>query len=126
MKPRFLAYLNYVMLVAFLLSVAVQFNDPDPWIWMGMYGFAVLVCLLAALGRLHWSVPLSVAGITLVWGIGVATQAEGVSWIDLTSTLSMKTLEVEQAREAGGLLVVATWMLVLSFAVRRGGKGTSA
>jgi hypothetical protein len=122
MKPRFVAILNYVMLAAFLVCVVLQFNDPDAWAWMVFYGLAAVACLLAGLGRLHWGLPLGVGVIGVVWGGVIAFRIRGVSWSDLSSTLSMKTLEIEEAREAGGLLLAAVWMLVLVLAMSRGGK----
>ena len=37
---------NALALAAFLFSVAVQFNDPDPLRWVAVYGAAAIVCLL--------------------------------------------------------------------------------
>ena len=45
---------NLLMLLAFGLSVAVQYNDPDPWLWMLFYLLATLACLAFHFGRLHW------------------------------------------------------------------------
>ena len=39
--------LNYVMAAAFIFSVIVQFNDPDPLLWMLIYGLAGAACVLA-------------------------------------------------------------------------------
>ncbi len=37
---------NWLMIAAFLFSVAVQYNDPDPIRWMLVYGLAALACIL--------------------------------------------------------------------------------
>ena len=114
MRNRIFATLNYVWMGAFVVFALLQFNDPDAVLWMLAYGLAAATCLLAALGRCPWVLPMLVGLGTAVWGLMVASQAEGVSWSDMTSTFSMKTLEVEQAREAGGLLIVALWMAVVT------------
>jgi len=118
MKTRAFAVFNYVMLAVFLVCVAVQYNDPDPWVWMGIYGLGAGTCVLAAFRRLYWALPAAVALIALVWGIVLASGVEGVSWSDLTASLSMKTLKVEEAREAGGLFILTAWMSVLVIAAR--------
>ena len=51
---------NWVMLAAFLFSVAVQYNDPDPIRWMLIYGLAALACILKLMGRLNWYLPAAV------------------------------------------------------------------
>jgi hypothetical protein len=118
MKNKPFAALNYMMLAVFLMCVVVQFNDPDTWVWVGIYGFGAGACVLAALRRLHWGLSSALALIALIWGIILASRVEGISWSDLSTSLSMKTLEVEEAREAGGLFLLATWMVVLTIATR--------
>lgn len=118
MRPKPFTILNYMMLVVFLLCVLVQFNDPDAGVWVGIYGLGAGTCVLAALKWLHWGLPTAVATVALVWGIVLASGVEGVTWSDLASSLSMKTLEVEEAREAGGLFILALWMGVLAVAAR--------
>lgn len=125
-QPRFFAIINYVMFAVFLLCVAVQVNDPDSIRWMGIYGLSAAFCLLGARGRLHWSMASLVAVLSMVWAIIVAGRADGVSWADMTSAFSMKTLQVEEAREAGGLLIVAVWMIVLAIAAAIRSRGTGS
>ena len=47
----------------FLYSTAVQYNDPDPFRWMTVYGLTTLFCVWAAVYR---SVPVM---LTLPWGV---------------------------------------------------------
>ena len=51
---------NWLMIAAFLFSVAVQYNDPDPIRWMLVYGLAALACILKLRGRLSWYFPAAV------------------------------------------------------------------
>jgi hypothetical protein len=125
MKSRGLTVINYVMVAAFVLCAAVQLNDPDSWIWVGIYAVAAGISLGVGARLLPWWVPASALVASVTVGVVLATQAEGVSWDDLTSRLSMKTLEVEKAREAGGLLITGAWMGVLTFVAAKT-KGKAA
>ncbi len=107
--------LNYIMAAMFLFSVVVQYNDPDPLVWMTIYGAALAVCVLEILGRNRWYFPAMVGAITLVWALMLVSQVLGkVAFSELFEAWEMKDQRVEVAREMGGLLIVAFWMMVLT------------
>jgi hypothetical protein len=106
---------NVVMLVVFLLSVGVQYNDPDAPVWMAMYGAAALACLLFLLGRMHWGFPALIGLVALIWAGFLAPGVIGrVSVGELFDSMQMKTIVVEHGREMGGLLITAAWMTALA------------
>lgn len=112
------------MFLLFAVAVAVQFNDPDPVQWIAIYGAAMLLAgWRARFGRVPWAPPLVVAAVALVWAAtlvpGVLREAEVA---DLVRTMKHEN-HAEEARELGGLLIVAVWNLVLGIpAFRRRGK----
>jgi hypothetical protein len=107
--------LNYIMAAMFLFSVVVQYNDPDPQVWMSIYGAALVVCVLEILGRNRWCFSATVGVITLVWALTLVSQVLGkVAFSELFEAWEMKDQRVEVAREMGGLLIVAFWMAVLT------------
>ncbi len=85
--------------VVFLLGAALQFNDPDPHIWIPIYLIPALICLGAVSGKLHWLVPIAASGLAYV---GFAVMALQV--------LGQHSLFSEEAREMWGLLVTGLWM----------------
>jgi hypothetical protein len=112
--------LNYVMAAAFLFSVIVQFNDPDPWLWMLIYGLAGAACVLAIGNRGSWIFPAAVGLVALVWALTLASQVIGkVAVGELFEAFEMKDERVEVAREFGGLLIIVFWMAVLVFDAQR-------
>jgi hypothetical protein len=120
MKSKPFKILNYFMLVVYLYMVVVQYNDPDTLLWVSIYGIAAIICFLASRDRLHWGISAIMAGVALVWALTLAPDVIGkVSFSELFGNLYMKTLAIEQAREMGGLLIVAGWMIVLTLSVRR-------
>jgi hypothetical protein len=106
--------LNYVMTACFLFSVIVQYNDPDPIVWMLIYGLAAVACVLAIAGRLNWMFPAAVGIVALAWALTLAPNVIGkVAFSELFEAFEMKDERVEVAREFGGLLIVAFWMAAL-------------
>lgn len=93
----------------FLLSAAVQLNDPDPWRWVAIYLAA------AAIGLGGWRRPEAAAGVGLVavaWSLSIA--AAGLEPLELKALLGdavMKTAGVERWREMLGLAIIAAYAL---------------
>lgn len=103
------------MALVYLFCLAVQYNDPDSWRWAGLYGLAALCCWLAAKGRLPRVMPLVLALGSLSWAGMLAARVSGTlpAW-ELLAEFEMANLEVEEAREMVGLLLVGVWMAVLT------------
>ncbi len=103
------------MALLYLFCLAVQFNDPDPWRWAGLYGLAGLCCCLSALGRLPRIMPLVLALGSLAWAGMLAAGVSGAlpAW-ELLAAFEMANLAVEEIREMVGLILVGLWMAVLT------------
>ena len=118
MKRTWLA-VNVVMLLMFLFSVVVQYNDPDPWKWMPMYGAAAVVCVLELRGGLKWWVPTLIAVACIAWAATIAPHVFGkVPFASMFSAWEMRNEGIEESRELYGLLIVTAWMAVLAVANR--------
>jgi hypothetical protein len=113
MKTQIWKGLNLLMLLMFVFSVVVQYNDPDPLIWMAIYALAALACLQELLWKDNsLVVPAVLGAIALIWAISLLPGVFGKVRIgELFAQFEMKgDLMVEVAREAGGLLIIAVWM----------------
>jgi len=119
-RNMFLVVSNYVMAAVFLLCVAVQYNDPDPVQWMTIYGLAMIACILYLKGKLRWYVSLGIALAALIWAATILPDVLGkpADWPHVFGMMHMISPTVEEIREIGGLLIVAIWMLILTFVVR--------
>lgn len=114
---------NWLMCPLFLLSVLVQWNDPDPVRWMAIYGAAFAICLAVALrGRVPAAVPLLVAVVALAWAVATIDGGRTSGYAQMFDAWEMKSANVELAREATGLLIVGVWMLVIAAARHGAGK----
>lgn len=115
--------LNWLMCALFLLSVLVQWNDPDPIRWMAIYGAAFAISVAVALrARVPAQVPLLVAAVALAWAVSTIDGGRTTGYSHMFDSWEMKSANVELAREATGLLIVGAWMLVISVARYGAGK----
>lgn len=105
---------NALFLIAFVLSAAVQYNDPDSVRWIVIYGLAAGMCLAQQWRLLHRLLPALMLIGSLVWIAYLLPNIVGqVSWDDIIESVSMKTKAVEEAREIGGLALIAMWSGIL-------------
>ncbi len=118
---RTIASINVVMAIAFLLSVVVQINDPDPFAWMLIYGLAAFVAIAFGMGRFRRWMAGVVGLAAVVWAVLLVPSFVGqVTIPEVFGSLTMKTDPVERAREFGGLMLVAAWMGILLIRERWG------
>lgn len=91
-----------LMSLLFFGFAALQFNDPDPWIWTSVYGLPALLSLLHARGRPILWFALTGCCVYLLMAYYWAPNFEG------------RFIDNEEAREAAGLLMGAGWMGILA------------
>ena len=116
---------SLAMAALFIWFTVLQFNDVDAARWMLLYGSAGVVSALAAF-RPSWSGPpaAAIALTALVWAIIVAAPILGqpVAWNQVFSSMRMIGPNVEETREAMGLLIVSVWTAAVAIRGRRSGK----
>ena len=108
---------NAVMAVAFAASVAVQYNDPDPFAWMAIYGAAAVMAALETIRPARPIFPGMLAAVALVWAATLGPRVLGkVPFGDMFAEFEMKHVGIEESREMYGLLWIAVWMIVVAIA----------
>ena len=113
MSARAWTVANSIMLLMFLFSAVVQFNDPDPLPWMAIYIAAAVVCGLEIRRKTPMWAPLLLAVLALAWSGYIATRARDVPIIALFAEWEMRNIRVEEAREMYGLAIAGIWMLAI-------------
>jgi len=109
----------------FLLGAIVQWNDPDPAIWILGYGVAAGLSLAACLGRPS-RVACSIAAIVFaLWFVSLAPSLRGAPEAAFTS-FQMQASSHEEPREAVGLALLSGWNLVLAIWAGRRTAGEGA
>lgn len=105
---------NYAMAALFLVAVGLQYNDPDPIRWMAIYGAAALACLQLGRHRRDWVPPVVVWFAAVFWfGVMIPDLLQYCEPADLFRSMDETGGSAELAREAGGVVLTAGWMLVL-------------
>jgi hypothetical protein len=120
--------LDALMAALFALAAVVQFNDPDPVRWAVLYGLSCLLSLGPLFGR---RVPplacAAVGGAALAWGLWWMAAGPGTgAYARMFDAWEMRSMAIEEAREASGLLLVAAWMAAVGARGARPARGRAA
>ena len=108
-------FINLFWGIIFLLFASVQFNDPDPVIWIFAYSLTAVLCFTYL--KSTWAIKLKwlylLVGLAMLVGsvIQFPPQWEGFG-------TEMKTANNELARESIGLLLCGLVLLVQFFCIK--------
>lgn len=107
-----------LMALLFAYAAFLQLNDPDPAVWVAIYGAATLALIPAVLRRpLPRAVPATLATVSLAWALWLATIVFGDQPVHDMFPDQEKTgwviVDAEEGREMGGLLIIAATMAAL-------------
>jgi hypothetical protein len=98
----------------FVVAAAVQWNDPDPLLWIVAYLFAAGVSGAAASGRSNRAVNLAGAVVFGIWFATLAPSLVGAESAAFES-FAMQEARHEEPREAAGLALAAAWFGFLAW-----------
>lgn len=96
-----------IIALLFILFAAFQYNDPDSFSWMFLYGYVALMAVMAVFGKYNYA--LLVPGIAIFALYFVYLLPSVFEWItsddSLITGMSPDRMYVERSREAFGLLM---------------------
>jgi hypothetical protein len=105
--------LNIIFVILFIFSAAVQYNDPDPLVWISIYLYGALLCYLTFKRKYNYNLYIIGLVVYTVYAIYLLFEKNGVlSWAndyDAENIVqSMKATKpwIEEAREFFGLLIL--------------------
>ncbi|MBL7815047.1 MAG: transmembrane 220 family protein [Saprospiraceae bacterium] len=109
--------LNVLLALLLIYFAALQYNDPDPYIWIPIYLFPAAICGLAAVGKYYRQITL--LGLLLLVGYTLFYIPDFIDWVkmgmpDIIYTAKSGRPYVELVREFGGLFIcdmVLWWQL---------------
>ena len=104
---------NLVFAILFVLFAALQYNDPDPYIWIPIYIVSAFVCFQTYKGKFdqfsHWII----VAFCLIYAVRLMIDPNGViAWFkehdaeNLVQSMKATKPWIEQTREFGGLLII--------------------
>lgn len=119
---------NLLLAALFIIFAFVQLNDPDPVLWILIYGVMAVACILAAFQNYY---PKIIAALIVVYFAYSLVFVSGmIEWLKsddrsllLDDIAKMQYPYIEEAREYLGLLiciiVLATHLLAWRSTVKR-------
>ena len=117
---------NLVFCILFILFAALQYNDPDPYVWMPIYLFAAVLCWLAFRGKYYPAACLAGIAVYFAYAVFLFFTNDGVwDWMtkhdaaNIAETMHAEKPWIEDAREFFGLLIL---IVVLAIDYRAGRK----
>jgi hypothetical protein len=110
---------NWFFIVTFIVFAALQYNDPDPYIWMPIYLYAAVLCWLSI--RNNFSAAAYRTGFVIYGGYALykVFDANGVAdWLskhhaqNIAGSMKADTPWVEETREFFGLIIVIIVLVI--------------
>lgn len=117
---------NILFFILFIISAALQYNDPDPYLWIPIYLVGAMACWLAFRGKFYPKVYLVVILTFLVYAVVLFFEKDGVwDWMtrhnaeNIAGTMKAETPWIEDTREFFGLFILIAVLLVNYFYSRK-------
>ena len=104
---------NYIFSGLFVVFALLQINDPDPYVWIPIYGVAALICIFNAKKKYDRFAHLVILACCIIYGINLLIKSDSVvSWFNdhnaesLVESMKATKPWIENTREFGGLLII--------------------
>jgi hypothetical protein len=104
---------NYIFGAIFILFALLQINDPDPYLWIPIYGYASLISFLNARNKYDGFANYALIVFCILYGVKLLLSNDGVvSWYNqhdaenLVQSMKATKPWIENTREFGGLLII--------------------
>jgi len=111
--------LNVFFCLVFIVFAGLQYNDPDPYIWMPIYLYAAFMCLQAARHRFYQGAYLAGIFVYLVYAVYLFFDKFGViDWAmhhhaeNIAESMKATKPWIEETREFFGLAILIVVLLV--------------
>ena len=117
---------NIAFTFIFIVFAALQYNDPDPYIWMPIYLYGAVLCWLAFRGRFYPKYYLLGIVVYVLYASYKVFDTNGlIDWItkhneeNIAETMKAEKPWIEETREFFGLLILIVVLLVDYLHARR-------
>ena len=117
---------NLIFCILFILFGALQYNDPDPWLWIPIYLYAAILCWLAFKGKFFPKAYL--VGIIgyLGYAVFLFFEEDGVlDWLtkhnaaNIAGSMKAEKPWIEDTREFLGLFILIIVLTIDYFYSKR-------
>jgi len=119
---------NIIFAVVFALFAILQYNDPDPYLWIPIYGYATVICIMNARNKYDFFTHAAAIVFCLGFSLKLLFVRDGVmDWYskynaeNLVQTMKATKPWIENAREFGGLLIIMIVVTINIFLHKKAG-----
>jgi len=117
---------NIIFCILFIISAGLQYNDPDPYLWIPIYLFGAFLCFKAYRGKYYPKAYLAGIGFYLIYGLYLFFDNYGVlNWFNehhaenIAQSMKATAPWIEETREFFGLLILIIVLLINYTSYRR-------
>jgi hypothetical protein len=119
--------LNFILAAMFLVFAFVQINDPDPVVWILIYGAMAVICILAIFRfypmKVLLAMTVALIGYSFFYLPGVLEWMQKDNKALLFDDIAkMQYPYIEEAREFLGLLICVTVLIFHLVSGRKAGQ----
>ncbi|WP_276485812.1 transmembrane 220 family protein [Paraflavitalea pollutisoli] len=117
---------NLLFCLLFVVSAALQYNDPDPYVWIPIYGYGAVLCWLAFRGKYYPKAYLFGFAVFTIYAIFLFTEKNGVwDWLtehqaeNIAQSMKASTPWIEDTREFFGLMILNIVLIIDYYYAKR-------
>ena len=117
---------NLIFCFIFIVFGALQYNDPDPYLWIPIYLFAAFLCWKASKGA--FDPKVTIVGIAFFTGYAIYKIFDPnglIDWVNIhhaeniAETMKAEKPWVEESREFFGLIIIISVLVTNYFYGRK-------
>jgi len=104
---------NYLFVFIFILFAVVQYNDPDPYLWIPIYLYPAVLCFLAARKKFNKNAYVGGFVFFSLYAVYKLLDQNGViDWLrfhnasNIAATMKAEQPWIEESREFFGLVII--------------------
>ena len=112
-------FFNIFFCIVFILFAAVQYNDPDPYVWMPVYLYTAILCWLAFRNKYFPGAYLLGIAVYAAYALYKFFDQNGVwDWMtkhhatNIAGTMKAEQPWIEETREFFGLVILIVVLLI--------------
>jgi Transmembrane family 220, helix len=109
---------NLLFCIIFILFAALQYNDPDPYVWMPIYLYSAVLCWMAFKLKYHPGAYLTGIAVYFAYALYLFFTKDGVwDWLNnhhaenIAETMQAEKPWIEETREFFGLVILIAVLL---------------
>ena len=110
---------NIFFCIVFILFAAVQYNDPDPYVWIPIYLYTAILCWLAFRNKYFPGAYLLGVAVYATYAVYKFFDQNGVwDWMtkhhatNIAGTMKAEQPWIEETREFFGLVILIVVLLI--------------